>query len=224
MLNGKFIGVKERANVFCVECKFMVRSAKKVTVRATALGVYFAEVNGVRAGDAYLAPGWTEYNKTLQVQEYDITSLVKEGENILSFTVGEGWCCGPLIWERKRGIYYTRPAVCADLIADGKLILSTDESWTARESFIRESGIYDGETQDFTAERKPQPKSAAGRSRRPRSPRTVSWSARTSPTTTSACSPATSASPRSCLSTTRARCTSTFRKPRWRPGSCSSSF
>ena len=96
MLQGDFIGVKERANVFCVECKFMVRSAKKVTVRATALGVYFAEVNGVRVGDACLAPGWTAYNKTLQVQEYDVTALVKEGENTLSFTVGEGWCCGPL--------------------------------------------------------------------------------------------------------------------------------
>ena len=42
MLNGKFIGVKEKANVFCMEQKFAVRSAKKVTLSATALGVYFA--------------------------------------------------------------------------------------------------------------------------------------------------------------------------------------
>ena len=155
MLNGTFIGVKEGANVFSLEQKFVVRSAKKATLRATALGVYFAEVNGVRVGDGYLAPGWTSYNKTLQVQEYDITSLVKEGENILTLTVNEGWYCGALTWERKRDTYGKQPAVCADLVADGKRILSTDESWSARESFIRESGIYDGETQDFTAERKP---------------------------------------------------------------------
>ena len=155
MLNGKFIGMAEQANVFVLEQKFAVRSAKKVTLLATALGVYFAEVNGVRVGDGYLAPGWTSYNKTLQVQEYDITPLVKEGENILTLTAGEGWYCGPLTWERKCDTYGKQTAVCADLVADGKRILSTDESWSARESFIRESGIYDGETQDFTAERKP---------------------------------------------------------------------
>ena len=155
MLSGKFIGAAECANTFVLEQKFVVRSAKKATLRATALGVYFAEVNGVRVGDGYLAPGWTSYNKTLQVQEYDITPLVKEGENILSLTVNEGWYCGALTWERKRDTYGKQPAVCADLVADGKRILSTDESWSARESFIRESGIYDGETQDFTAERKP---------------------------------------------------------------------
>ena len=155
MLNGKFIGVAEQTNVFVLEHKFTVRSAKQVTLRATALGVYFAEVNGVRVGDGYLAPGWTSYNKTLQVQEYDITALVKEGENILSLTVGEGWYRGPLTWERKRDTYRKQTAVCADLVADGKLLVSTDESWSARESYIRASGIYDGETQDFTAERKP---------------------------------------------------------------------
>ncbi len=155
MLNGKFIGVAEQANVLVLEQKFAVRSAKKVTLFATALGVYFAEVNGVRVGDGYLAPGWTSYNKTLQVQEYDITPLVEEGENVLSFTVNEGWYRGPFTWSRKADTYGEKIAVCADLIADGTCILSTDESWAARESYIRESGIYDGETQDFTAERKP---------------------------------------------------------------------
>ena len=113
--------------------------------------MYFAEVNGVRVGDAYLAPGWTSYNKTLQVQEYDITALVKDGENTLTLTVGEGWYRGPLTWEKKRDTYGKQTAVCADLVADGRVILSTDESWTARESVIRESGIYDGETIDLTA-------------------------------------------------------------------------
>ena len=155
MLNGKFIGVKEEANVFCVEHKFAVRSAKKVTLSATALGVYFAEVNGERVGDAYLAPGWTSYNKTLQVQEYDITALVKDGESTLTLTVGEGWCCGPLTWERKRDTYNAQPAVCAHIAADGVCVLSTDEGWTARESVIRESGIYDGEHIDLTAKKKP---------------------------------------------------------------------
>lgn len=154
MLKGKFIGVKEKANVFAVEKMFRAHAGEKAMLRATALGLYFAELNGVRVGDAYLTPGWTSYNKMLQVQEYDVSALLKEGENVITLTVGEGWFCSGVTWEKKRDLYGEQSAVCADLILSDKII-STDGSWTARESYIRASGIYDGETQDFTAERKP---------------------------------------------------------------------
>lgn len=154
MLKGKFIGVQEKLSVFVVEKNFLGHANEKAVLRATALGLYFAELNGVRVGDRYLTPGWTSYNKMLQVQEYDVSALLKDGENVLSFTVGEGWYCGGLTWEQKRHIYGEQTAVCADLIFADRTV-STDESWTAKESVIRESGIYDGETQDFTAKLKP---------------------------------------------------------------------
>lgn len=154
MLKGKFIGIKEKASVFAVEKKFTAYAGEKATLRTTALGLYFAELNGVRVGDAYLTPGWTSYNKMLQVQEYDVSALIKEGENVLTLTVGEGWYCGGLTWEKKRNFYGEQSAVCADLVLSDRTV-STDESFSARESFIRESGIYDGETQDFTAQLKP---------------------------------------------------------------------
>lgn len=154
MLNGKFIGVKENISVFELEQKFDLCLAKNVMLKATALGVYFVKINGQRVGVDYLAPGWTNYKKTLQVQEYDITNYVHDGENSISFVVSEGWCCGPLCWDGRRSYGSEKTAVCADLFADEELILSTDESWTAQESYIRSSGIYEGETIDFTAKRK----------------------------------------------------------------------
>ena len=154
MLKGNFIGVKEKTNVFAAQKKFTAHAGERAVLKATALGLYFAELNGVRVGDCYLTPGWTSYNKMLQVQEYDVTALLKEGENVLTLTVGEGWFCGGLTWEKKRNIYGKQSAVCADLVFVNRTI-STDESWTAQESYIRESGIYDGETQDFTAQLKP---------------------------------------------------------------------
>lgn len=154
MLNGKFIGVKERSNTFTVKTKFKIDKKSKALLQATALGLYFAELNGVRVGDCYLAPGWTSYCKTLQVQEYDVTDLLKEGENEIAFTVNEGWFCGGLTWEKKRNLYGGQAAVCARLDCGG-LTVCTDESWTACESRIRESGIYDGEIVDFTAPLKP---------------------------------------------------------------------
>lgn len=115
MLNSKFIGVTERSNTFTVEKKFNIKSTEKAALKITALGLYFAEINGVRVGDCYLAPGWTSYNKTLQVQEYDVTALLKEGENVISLTVNEGWYCGPLTWLKKRNNYGEQSAVCAEL-------------------------------------------------------------------------------------------------------------
>lgn len=155
MLNGKFIGVKESANTFTVEKKFYIKSVEKAELKVTALGLYFAEINGKRAGDAYLTPGWTSYNKTLQVQSYDVTELLKSGENAIAFTVNEGWYKGGLTWEKKRCLYGEQTAVCAELFVNGALVLSTDKSFSAKESHIRESGIYDGETVDYTAELKP---------------------------------------------------------------------
>lgn len=154
MLRGTFIGVKEDADTFVLEQVFCAHAGQAAMLRVTALGLYAAQINGVRVGDAYLAPGWTSYHKTLQVQEYDVTALVREGENTLTLAVNEGWCCGPLAWDGRR-VYGYRPAVCADLLLDGAPALSTDTGWRARESYIRSSGIYAGETQDFTAECRP---------------------------------------------------------------------
>ena len=136
MLNGKFIGVRESVNVFALEKKFELSEVLPAVLNVTALGVYFAEVNGVRVGEDFLAPGWTSYKKTLQVQEYDITSLLKSGENTLTITVGEGWCCGPFTWQRKNP-YGLKQAACADLLVGGKLLFSTDESFSAREPYPR---------------------------------------------------------------------------------------
>lgn len=153
MMKGDFIGVREDANVFVLEKRFIVKETGRAILRATALGLYFAEINGMRAGDAFLTPGWTSYNKMLQVQEYDVTPLVKAGENVLSLTVGEGWYKGRITWESKFCLYGEKSAVCAELTVNGATVAETGIDWTARESTVCFSGIYDGETVDLTCER-----------------------------------------------------------------------
>ena len=105
MLNGKFIGIKEKASVFELETKIVLSAVQSVILKATELGVYFVKINGCRVGENYLAPGWTNYKKMLQVQEYDISSYVREGENTVTLVVGEGWCCVPLSEYNLRNRY-----------------------------------------------------------------------------------------------------------------------
>ena len=59
----------------------------------TCHGVYEAVLNGQRVGDFVLAPGTGDYRRRLTVQAYDVTGLVREGENELLVTLGDGWWC-----------------------------------------------------------------------------------------------------------------------------------
>jgi alpha-L-rhamnosidase len=61
-------------------------STKKIasaTAYITAHGMYEAQINGKRVGDAYLTPGWTSYNKRLQYQVYDVKDMLTSGSNAI---------------------------------------------------------------------------------------------------------------------------------------------
>ena len=127
--------------------------AEKAILKITALGVYEAKLNGERVGDFILAPGWTSYLSRLQVQSYDVTNLLKT-ENSLEVTVGQGWRA---IANKRDGsdfLGYRDTALIAELTivyADGRTeSIVTDSSWTARESKLRYTNIYDGDIYDAT--------------------------------------------------------------------------
>lgn len=63
---------------------------------ATARGTYSAFVNGERADDQVLAPGSDAYEHRISVQTYDVTAALTEGENVLGFTLADGWWAGRL--------------------------------------------------------------------------------------------------------------------------------
>ena len=127
--------------------------AEKAILKISALGVYEAKLNGERVGDFILAPGWTSYSNRLQVQSYDVTNLLKT-ENSLEVTVGQGWRA---IANKRDGsdfLGYRDTALIAELTivyADGSTeSIVTDSSWTARESKLRYTNIYDGDIYDAT--------------------------------------------------------------------------
>lgn len=127
--------------------------AEKAILEITALGVYEAKLNGERIGDFILAPGWTSYLNRLQVQSYDVTDMLKT-ENSLEVTVGQGWRA---IANKRDGsdfLGYRDTALIAELTlvyADGRTeSIVTDSSWTARESKLRYTNIYDGDIYDAT--------------------------------------------------------------------------
>ena len=121
----------------------------------TGLGMYEAFVNGKKAGQEFLAPGCNDYSAYVQYQTYDVTELLSR-ENRLEIALGNGWYKGRFGLHHKENIYGSDFIAAAKLLAwtmEGERIeLSTDESWSARPSYVQSSGIYDGEIVDRTAD------------------------------------------------------------------------
>lgn len=70
------------------------RKAERAIVYVSALGLYDLFINGVKVGDHVLAPEWTDYTKRVQYQTYDVTDMLKSGENTIGAILGDGWYIG----------------------------------------------------------------------------------------------------------------------------------
>ncbi len=123
----------------------------------TSHGLYEMLLNGQRVGDQVFTPGWTSYNKRLQYQVYDVTPLLRNGDNALGVTLGNGWYRGFLAWQDRRNIYGDRLALLCQVkitYKDGsEAIVGTDASWKASTGPILMSEIYHGETYDARLEK-----------------------------------------------------------------------
>lgn len=132
-----------------------ISSAK---VYVTSRGLYEVQINGKRMGDAYLAPGWTSYDKHLQYQTYDVSGLLSEGKNAIGVLLGSGWYRTRLGWENKQNIYGKETALLFQMeikYTDGTIeTVGSDASWKVSNSHIVYSEIYNGEIQDARLEKK----------------------------------------------------------------------
>lgn len=133
------------------------KKVKRARIYATALGVYELRIDGGRVGDAFFAPGWTNYKKRLQYQTYDVTELLNRegtGGHTLEIMVGNGWYKGIFGFTCTPDNYGDRTAVLAELhltYEDGsEEVIATDPGWQVTTGPVRYSEIYMGETIDTT--------------------------------------------------------------------------
>ena len=133
-------------------------AVKQARLYITAHGIYETLINGKRVGDHELAPGWQSYKYHLAYQTFDVTSLLKNGENALGAEVGEGWWAGRLGWEQWRNVYGDKIGLLAQLeieLESGKVVeILSDESWKTTTGPTMQGEIYNGETYDATKELK----------------------------------------------------------------------
>ena len=139
--------------VYLVRREFTLPSAPvSATLRASAMGIYEGFINGARVGDQVLAPGYTEYGTRIQAQEYDVTGLLREGDNVLAFLLGDGWFRGKVGIGQLVDNYGDRVALHVDLsiaCADGSQVtIGHDGGWKSAPSHIRAADLFDGQIED----------------------------------------------------------------------------
>ena len=117
------------------------------------LGLYEAEIDGVRVGNEYMTPYCNNYAAWVQAQTYDVTEQLRFGGR-LSVALGDGWYMGRFGYFGRDKLYGSEYKLIAEVrlaFADGsEEIVGTDESWAVTRGNITFSNIYDGEHRDDT--------------------------------------------------------------------------
>ena len=97
----------------------------------TAHGVYTVYINGIELMDWVLAPGFTQYNKILNVQAYEIGAFLQEGTNEIIVCLCDGWYRGSMNNERDLDTFGTDVAVLCEVHSGKDMVCCSDQSWKA---------------------------------------------------------------------------------------------
>lgn len=135
------------------------RAIARARLYVTARGIYQVYLNGQQVGADYFSPGLTQYNRTHQYQSYDVTRLVKQGDNALGAVLGEGWWSGEITYMGQLWNFFgDRQSLLAKLVLtydDGheQVIVSDPASWRYfNDGPLRYGSLFQGEVVDATKE------------------------------------------------------------------------
>jgi alpha-L-rhamnosidase len=130
----------------------------RATLYASALGLVEAHLNGRRISEDFFTPGWTDYDKRVHYRTYDVTSLIKRGDNVLGAILADGWYSGYVGYGGQRDHYGKLPRVRLQLqldYADGSnTVIGTGPDWKAATGPLLEADFLKGETYDARLELK----------------------------------------------------------------------
>ena len=137
------------------------QSGKKI-VEATAyvcgLGFYEFSLNGKKVGNSEFAPLWSDYDKTVYYNTYDVTEQLRHGENAVGILLGNGFYNVQGGRYRKLQISFGPPTLLFELVInyeDGtSTTLRSDNDWKYDFSPMTFNCIYGGEDYDARREQK----------------------------------------------------------------------
>ncbi|MGI6270619.1 MAG: family 78 glycoside hydrolase catalytic domain [Candidatus Howiella sp.] len=124
----------------------------------SGLGMFDLKINGANPDDSVMNPANTQYNKTVPYRTFDVTALIRQGENAIGAELGNGFFneTGGA-WNWANAEWRDNPKLLLNLeitYSDGTSeIISTDTDWkTTADAPTVANSIYYGETYDARRE------------------------------------------------------------------------
>lgn len=121
----------------------LAAAPRRARAYVTGIGYYELSINGRRVGRRVLDPGFTQYERRVLYSTYDVTDLLRAGDNEVRVMLGNGW-----YGQTWKG----RPAARLEIHGDNGLLAATGSGWQAAAGPIVEDGVYLGETYDARRE------------------------------------------------------------------------
>ena len=127
-------------------------NVKMAKVYVCGLGLFDLQINGKVSDDSVLKPADTQYEDTVSYCVYDVTSLLKKGENAMGVELGGGFynLTDPISVNFVNGVWRDDPKLLMELHVEyenGQTeVIVSDESWRCYDDGpIQKNSIYMGE-------------------------------------------------------------------------------
>ena len=132
------------------------KTVKYAELRICGLGFYEATINGQKVGESEFAPTWSDYDKTVFFNTYDVTQQIHQGDNELRVLLGNGFYNEQGGRYTKLKVSFGPPTLLCLLyvVYDNGMRehLFSDGKWQWTESPITFNSIYGGEDYDARLE------------------------------------------------------------------------
>ena len=136
------------------------KQASKARAYVAVAGYYKLYINGKQVQDSYLDPGYTAFDKRILTVTYDITPLLKQGDNVVAAELGNGWYNEQSVatWNFDKAAWRNRPNMQMELriqLSDNAVnSIKTDSTWLTSTGASLYNNIYSGERYDARLEQK----------------------------------------------------------------------
>lgn len=132
--------------------KFYLDKVDNATIYVQGLGYAYFYINGtIITEDMFLSPQ-SNYNQILWYNKYDVSHLLKKGENVIAVICGNGWynVCVDTSWKQIDADFRDNPKFILRLDVDGEKVVESNDSWRCSlDSFVLYNQVYSGEIVDF---------------------------------------------------------------------------
>lgn len=143
-LPGQYIGLEIDSTAITspiLRKSISLKKTSPTTLYVNSLGYHEVYINGEKANDNVLSPAVSQLDKRSLINIYDITPLIRKGNNDIVIWLGQGWY-RPNTFKAQYGGPLVKAWVESEIDGVTKILTTTDQTWQGIESGYKDTGTW----------------------------------------------------------------------------------